>query len=171
MLGQVDLSNVFGPPKRRKMRSDDFMIFGADPHAALSQKCGNPSKSDIRLLKNPIFMLYFLSTVRSDPEEALLPSKAISTAPRSNIADEVPLANKLTSYDEAHFGLYMRLLDAVRSFAPDDEICDRLLGIDPSEEPERARKCLESHVKRALWLTNEGAHLIFPDKCPHQPQH
>ena len=86
---------------------------------------------------------------------------------KMEIADEVPWANEMTPYDEAQFSLYMHLLSAVRSFAPEQEICDRLLGIDATREPDRARKCLESHVKRALWLTNEGLHLLFPDKCPH----
>jgi hypothetical protein len=87
------------------------------------------------------------------------------------IVDEVPWENALTPYDEAQFALYMYLLNAVRAFTPEDEICDRLLGIDAAKEPERARKCLDSHVKRAIWLTNDGLHLLFPEKCPHRKEH
>jgi len=83
------------------------------------------------------------------------------------IADQVPWSDEFTPYDEAQFGVYMRVLTAVREFTSEHEICIRILGIDFTKEPERAKKCFDSHLKRALWLTNEGIHLIFPDKCPH----
>jgi hypothetical protein len=98
---------------------------------------------------------------QSVPEDAMLPVAKLE------IVDEVPWADELTPYDEAQFALYMRVLSATRSFTPEDEICIRILGIDFSKEPERAQKRLDSHLKRALWLTNEGLHLIFPDKCPN----
>jgi len=31
-----------------------------------------------------------------------------------------------------------------------------VLKIDPSKEPERARKALESHLARARWMTEHG---------------
>ena len=83
------------------------------------------------------------------------------------IADEAPWSEELTLYDEAHFALYMRVLIAVREFMPEDQICSNILDIDAAKEPERAKKRFDSHLKRALWLTNEGTNLIFPDKCPH----
>jgi hypothetical protein len=85
---------------------------------------------------------------------------------KMDIADEVPWSEEFTPYDEAQFGLYMRVLNALRAFMPKDQICTRILGIDAAKEPERAQKRLDSHLKRAIWLTNEGLHLIFPDKCP-----
>lgn len=90
-----------------------------------------------------------------------------SIARKMDIVDQVPWSEDFTPYDEAHFGLYMHLLNAIRAFVPKDEICTRILSIDAAKEPERAQKCLDSHLKRALWLTNEGLHLIFPDKCLH----
>ena len=87
--------------------------------------------------------------------------------PKMEVVDEVPWSEDFTPYDEAQFGLYMRVLSAVQMFVPEDEICSRMLGIDAAEEPERAQKRFDSHLKRALWLTNEGLHLIFPDKCRH----
>jgi hypothetical protein len=77
-------------------------------------------------------------------------------------ADAPPWSNDLTSYDREHFPLYMRLLSAVQEFTPDGEICANLFGIDAVREPERAQKCLSSHLTRALWLTNEGRHLLIP---------
>lgn len=97
----------------------------------------------------------------------LLPEDAMPLAAKLEIADEVPWSNVLTPYDKAQFMLYMRVLNATRAFTPEDEISARILGIDALKEPERAQKCLGSHLKRALWLTNEGLHLIFPDECPH----
>lgn len=87
---------------------------------------------------------------------------------KTEIVDEVPWSKEFTLYDEAQFALYMRVLTAVREFTPEDQICSSILGVDAAKEPERAKKCFDSHLKRALWLTNEGIHLIFPDKCRHR---
>lgn len=97
----------------------------------------------------------------------LVPEDAMPSVTKLEIADEVPWSDMLTPYDEAQFTLYMRVLTATRVFIPGYEICARILGIDPIKEPERAQKCLDSHLKRALWLSNEGLHLLFPDKCTH----
>jgi hypothetical protein len=83
------------------------------------------------------------------------------------VADEVPWADVLTPYDEAQFTLYMSLLTAIAELATEEEICTQLFGIDARCEPERARKCFMSHVKRARWLTSDGLHLLFPETCPH----
>jgi len=75
---------------------------------------------------------------------------------RTKVADEVPWEDALTAYDRAQFTLYMCLLNALNERAPDEEICEQLLGIDAGREPERARKCLESHLRRARWFKGEG---------------
>lgn len=98
--------------------------------------------------------------------QASLLEFAVQSITKIEIADEVPWSEDFTSYDEAQFALYLRVLTATQAFTPDDEICSDILGIDPTKEPERARKCLGSHLKRAIWLTHDGLHLIFPDKCP-----
>lgn len=76
------------------------------------------------------------------------------------VAGEVPWAEAFTDYDRAHFTLYMRLLNALNERARDDEICKELLGIDANLEPERARRCLDSHVRRARWFRGEGLRFL-----------
>jgi hypothetical protein len=98
--------------------------------------------------------------------QASLLECTVQSITKMEIADEVPWSEDFSAYDEAQFALYMRVLTATQTFTPEDEICSAILGIDPTKEPERARKCLGSHLKRAIWLTNDGLHLIFPDKCP-----
>ncbi|TIV43962.1 MAG: hypothetical protein E5V84_00525, partial [Mesorhizobium sp.] len=66
----------------------------------------------------------------------------------STLLDEVPWSDRLTSYDRAHFTIYMRLLDASADEAPEEEMAQLILGIDPALEPERARKALRSHLDR-----------------------
>ena len=88
----------------------------------------------------------------------MLPATAL------DLSDTPPWSDALTAYDREHFPLYMRLLTAVQEFTPEEEICTHLFGIDMAKEPERAKKCFSSHLKRALWLTNEGRHLLFPEE-------
>jgi hypothetical protein len=73
-----------------------------------------------------------------------------------DIADEVPWCDHVTPYDEAHFVVYLRLLDASKGGASEDEMLRIVLGIDPAKEPERARQALQSHLKRARWMTEMG---------------
>ena len=72
------------------------------------------------------------------------------------IADEAPWSDKINAYDQAQFRLYLRLLDAVEAKASTTEICKILFGIDAEREPVRAQKCLESHLRRARWMTEHG---------------
>ena len=77
------------------------------------------------------------------------------------IADEAPWADGLTEYDHAHFVTYARLLDATADGAQDDEIARVVLDIDPCIEPDRAKRCLASHMKRARWMSEKGyGHLL-----------
>jgi hypothetical protein len=78
------------------------------------------------------------------------------------IADEVPWSDRITAYDEAHFIVYVRLLDASEDGASDDEMARIILRIDPDCEPERAKRAIASHLKRAQWMTEVGyRHLLF----------
>jgi hypothetical protein len=81
------------------------------------------------------------------------------------LADQAPSEDALTAYDEAHFRLYMNLLNAQASDVPLTAICKEFLDIDANKEPERARKRLESHLRRARWFsTGDGfRHLINRD--------
>ena len=72
------------------------------------------------------------------------------------IADEVPWSEHVTAYDERHFIVYVRLLDACAASATDEEMSRVVLGIDPVKEPERARRALDSHLCRARWMTEHG---------------
>lgn len=79
------------------------------------------------------------------------------------IADEVPWAPTLTEYDERHLVVYLRLLHASAEGAGDEEMARIVLRIDPAKEPERARKALDSHLRRARWMTEKGyRHLLEP---------
>lgn len=85
------------------------------------------------------------------------------TAPSPEIADDVPWADTVTPYDEAHFFVYMRLLDASAESASDEEMTRIVLGIDPKQEPERARRALDSHLRRARWMTEHGYRHLLRD--------
>lgn len=91
------------------------------------------------------------------------------TANTSELADQPPWADELTAYDETHFTLYMRLLDAVAAKAAEPEICVELLDIDPEREPARAQKRFESHLRRAHWFLGDGSrHLVGRDSYPSE---
>lgn len=77
------------------------------------------------------------------------------------IADEVPWSDTLTDYDNAHFTIYMRLLDAAADAASEDEMASVILGIDPTSEPERAKKTVQSHLERANWIASTGYKELF----------
>lgn len=78
------------------------------------------------------------------------------SAPNPQIADEVPWSDRVTAYDEAHFVVYLRLLDASAAGASEAEMSRIVLGIDPVKQPQRARRALASHLKRARWMTETG---------------
>ncbi len=69
------------------------------------------------------------------------------------IVGVVPWDDKVTAYDEAHFACYVQLLDAVAANLAEDEMCQSILKLQPSDH---ARTILRSHVKRARWMTENG---------------
>ena len=75
---------------------------------------------------------------------------------KRTIADEVPWSEHVNEYDRAHFDIYLRLLDATNEGADEDEIIEIVLDLNPAQEPERARKMFDSHLKRARWMTRQG---------------
>jgi hypothetical protein len=77
------------------------------------------------------------------------------------VREDIPWADTLTDYDNAHFTIYLQLLNASADHATDDEMARLVLGIDPSQEPERARKTLRSHLDRANWLMTSGYKELF----------
>lgn len=50
----------------------------------------------------------------------------------------------------------MRFLDAGADDPSHEEMAQIILGIDPVEEPERARKAARSHLDRANWIVMTG---------------
>lgn len=79
------------------------------------------------------------------------------------LADEVPWSTKLTAYDEAHFVVYLRLLDAKAKGASDDEMVEIIRRTDPGKSPEQARQSMKSHLERARWMTEEGYRGLFAE--------
>lgn len=76
------------------------------------------------------------------------------TAP--DFLDEPPQSATLTDYDIQHLKLYLRLIDADAEGADWCEVVTILFGIDPSDDPERARHIHERHLLRARWMTEHG---------------
>lgn len=72
------------------------------------------------------------------------------------IADEPPVSDQLTPYDEIHLIHYLILLDAERENAPWEEVAREALQIDPLAEPARARHAYETHLARAKWMASSG---------------
>ncbi|MER9858611.1 MULTISPECIES: DUF2285 domain-containing protein [unclassified Mesorhizobium] len=78
--------------------------------------------------------------------------------------EEVPWSDSLTTYEREHFKTYLRFIDASADNASYDEMAQIILGIDPVEEPERARgKPARSHLERANWMATAGYTESFAD--------
>jgi hypothetical protein len=73
-----------------------------------------------------------------------------------DVDDEAPDSPDITVYDEAHFVTYLRLLDAERDGADWTEVARIVLHRDPDREELRTRRCFESHLARAQWMTKRG---------------
>jgi hypothetical protein len=72
------------------------------------------------------------------------------------VADKAPTGDALTSYDNDHLVTYLRLLDAEEAGAPWKEAARIVLGLNPEQEPERARGVWENHLARAKWMAEHG---------------
>jgi hypothetical protein len=83
------------------------------------------------------------------------------------VNDQPPEADVLTGYDQEHLVTYLRLLDAETEGADWVEVARIVLHIDPSLEPERARRAWESHLARAKWMTQHGYCHLLRDGAPH----
>jgi len=59
------------------------------------------------------------------------------------VNDQAPEGDVLTRYDQEHLVTYLRLLDADAERAEWTEAARIVLHIDPSQEPERARRAWE----------------------------
>lgn len=79
------------------------------------------------------------------------------------LADEVPWSTKLTEYDEAHFLVYLRLLDARSKGASDEDMVQIIIESDPDKKGENAVQSMRSHLERARWMTEEGYSGLFDE--------
>lgn len=70
--------------------------------------------------------------------------------------DQPPDVPQLTPYDEQHIETYLRLLDADHEGVDWREAVKIIFGIDPDQEPDRARRVHDSHLARARWMTTSG---------------
>jgi hypothetical protein len=78
-----------------------------------------------------------------------------------DVEDEAPSGPTITPYDEQHHVTYMRLLDASRDKADWAEVARIVLHRDPVKEKVRTRRCWESHLARAQWLSKGGYRKIL----------
>lgn len=78
-----------------------------------------------------------------------------------DIADEVVWSETLTGYDLEHLTVYLRLLDAEQEGADWREAARLLLRRDPDQDEPRSRRCWDSHVGRARWMTQIGYKLLL----------
>ncbi len=74
----------------------------------------------------------------------------------AKIEDLAPADPRVTDYDRAHVQTYLRLLDAAAARAPWGEAARIVLGVDPENEPERAKRAYDSHLARARWMVERG---------------
>jgi T6SS, Transcription factor, DNA binding domain len=73
-----------------------------------------------------------------------------------DVDDVAPSGDALTVYDEEHAVTYVRLLDAHKEGADWREVATIVLHIDPTREPEPARRAYDSHLARAKWTARVG---------------
>lgn len=78
-----------------------------------------------------------------------------------DVVDEAPSGSVVTVYDEQHYVTYLRLLDASRDGADWREVARVVLHRDPVVHEERSRRCWESHLARAQWLSGSGYRRIL----------
>jgi hypothetical protein len=76
--------------------------------------------------------------------------------PSADVDDEAPATAELTSYDQRHLVTYLRLLDAAAQDVEWSEVARDVLQRDPAREPDRARRCWETHLARARWMREQG---------------
>jgi len=75
--------------------------------------------------------------------------------------DRPPLTDRVNAYDEQHLAIYLRLLMAEEEGADWREVVKVLFGLDPKQEPDRAKVVHDSHLARAHWMTQTGyRHLL-----------
>jgi hypothetical protein len=75
--------------------------------------------------------------------------------------DLAPTEPRFTEYDQRHMALYLSLLHAKAEGTSDTVIARNVFGIDAVLEPDRAKTVIESHHRRALWLSGPGSQHVL----------
>ena len=83
------------------------------------------------------------------------------------ILDEVPWSDAITDYDRAFLAIFVRLLDAMAAKADPYEVARAVLNLDPDKEPERAKRVLDAHFSRAIWLRDFGFRHLLAEESGH----
>ncbi|WP_416339752.1 DNA -binding domain-containing protein [Paracoccus sp. (in: a-proteobacteria)] len=78
-----------------------------------------------------------------------------------DVDDLAPSGDTITAYDEQHFVTYLRLLDARAEDADWKEVAQIVLHRDPASDEMRTRRCWQSHLERAQWLSCAGYRKIL----------
>jgi len=86
-----------------------------------------------------------------------------------DVDDVAPTGDAITPYDEQHFVTYMRLLDAKAENADWKEVAQVVLHRDPVSDELRSRRCWQSHLDRAQWLSREGYRKILEQAAANKP--
>lgn len=77
------------------------------------------------------------------------------------VDDEAPMAATVTRYDERHLITYLRLLDAAAQDVHWRKVARDILRRDPSRQTSRVKRCWESHLARARWMSEHGYRLLL----------
>jgi hypothetical protein len=85
------------------------------------------------------------------------------------LAELAPKSATITAYDEAHFALYLALLDAQSKAASETAMIEIVLESAPRMRRDRARRALRSHLKRAMWMSEEGYRGLLGTKPRRSP--
>lgn len=74
----------------------------------------------------------------------------------AEVDDQAPRDDAIAPCDERHFVTSMRPLDAEADGADWTEAARIVLHRDPVADADRTRRCWESHMARAHWMTRTG---------------
>jgi len=88
-----------------------------------------------------------------------------------DVSDESPTGDHITAHDEQHHVTYLRLLDADAEGANWAEVARIVLHRDPASDLVRTRRCWESHLARALWMTKHGYRRILEQAAEQDQDH
>src|SRR3546814_4844593 len=81
---------------------------------------------------------------------------ALDEAP-SRWRESPPEDDAITTYDEAHFALYLELLDAESAGLTIGQMAKEAFNLDPNSEPVLSTAVVTNHLRREHWLHKDGA--------------